>query len=185
MQVMIDTKVHFTMTKYLLFIFFIVGHSAIGQNSNPTKSQLLQVLKKSIRQDSKGKVLTISNPWVVCNRDSSFYKSDTLRLYNNINFSQYSNCCDFIDLTFYKRNAFVVVRTQMCNEPTTASVIKSNDWFTIDILKIESDLIIKTINQGKVVDSFKAVSIDKIKIGQTNEITEVLTLVRQHRPLSR
>ena len=174
------------MTKYLLFILLIAGHYAIGQNVNPTKSQLFKVLKNSIRQDTKGKVSTISNPWVVCNKDSSFYKSDTLRLYNNINFSHYLNCCDFIDLTFYKRNAFVIAQTQMCKEPTTASVVKSNDCFTIDILKNESDLIFETINQGKVVDRFKVISIDKIiDKGQLNDITEVLTLIRQHRPLNR
>jgi hypothetical protein len=103
------------MTKIFFFIFLISGRSLWGQNANPTKSQLLHTLIKSIQQKTKGKVLIGSNPWVVCNKDSSFYKSDTLQLYNNVNYYYYSNCCEFVDFTFYKKNAFVANKTQVCN----------------------------------------------------------------------
>jgi len=174
------------MTKYLLLAFLIFGRTSFGQNVNPTKSQLLKVIKKSIRQDSRGKVSTNSNPWVVCNRDSSFYKSDTLRLYNNLNYYYYSKCCDFVDWTFYKKNAFVIVNTQICKEPPTGSISTKSDWFTIDISKDQNDLILQTINQGKAVDRFKVISIDEVNnIGQPDDITEVLTLVRQNKIVSK
>jgi hypothetical protein len=45
--------------------------------------------------------------WVICNQDSSFCKSDTLRLYDNINyFYQKSDCCKLVRWDFYKKNAF-------------------------------------------------------------------------------
>jgi len=69
----------------------------IWTNNQPTKSQLLKAFKKSIRQDTKGKVSANSNPWIICNKDSSFYKSDTLRLYNNESYYYHSNCCDFVE----------------------------------------------------------------------------------------
>ena len=169
------------MTKHFLLLFLIVGHNTFAQNNNPTKSQLLKVFKKSIRQDTKGMVSTNSNPWVVCNKDSAFYKNDTLRLYNNVNYYYYSKCCDFVDITFYKKNAFVAVQTEICKEPPTSTVATNDDWFTIDVLKDKGSLIILTINQGKIVDRFKVISINEVNnIGQLNDITEVLTLVRQN-----
>lgn len=176
------TLTSLTMTKCYIFFFLIVGHAVFAQNNNPTKSQLLKVLKKSIRQDTKDRVSTNSNPWVVCNKDSSFYKSDTLRLYNNVNYRYYSKCCNFVDLTFYKKNAFVIVKTQICKEPPTGSVATPNDWFTIRLSNDRKDLILETINQDKIVDRFKVISIGKVDdIGQPNDITNILTLVRQSR----
>ena len=181
-----NPKVQTIMTKYFLFIFLIVGYISFGQNNNPTKSQLLKVLKKSIRQDTKGKVSINSNPWIICNKDSSFYKSDTLRLYNNINYYYYSNCCDFVDLTFYKKNAFVFVKTQICKEPTTSSAATNKSWFTINFIDNKDNLVLETINQGSVVDQFKVISLDKItNVGQVNNVTNVLTFVRQNRAPSR
>ena len=169
------------MTKLLLFIFLFCGQIVFGQNNQPTKSQLLRVFKGSIRQDNSGKISTNSNPWVICNKDSAFYKSDTLRLYNNINYYYYSNCCDFTDWTFYKKDAFVLTRVQICKEPTTASVARNEDWFTVKVRK-DKNLFLETYNQGKLIDRFEVVSVEKVdNIGQHKEITELVTLVRTGR----
>ena len=152
---------------------------AFSQNKQPTKSQLIAAFKRSIRQDNSGRVSTNSNPWAICNKDSAFYKSDTLRLYNNVNFYYYSKCCDFTDWTFYKKDAFVLTRVQICKEPTTASVTKNDDWFKVKISTENKTLFLQTYNQGRLVDKFKVVSLEQVdKIGQPNETTNMVTLVR-------
>ena len=167
------------MTKLLLFITLFCGQIVFGQNNQLTKSQLLRILKGSIKQDNSGKVLIDSNPWVICNKDSSFYKSDTLRLCNDINYYYHSTCCDFIDWTFYKKDAFVLTRVQICKEPATASVARNEDWFTVKVLKENKNLFLETYNQGMLIDRFKVISIDKVdNIGEPTEITELITLVR-------
>lgn len=167
------------MRKLLLLIFLFCGGIAAGQNNQPAKAQLLKAFKASIRQDSPGKVSTNSNPWVICNKDSAFYKSDTLRLYNNTGYHSHSQCCDFTDWTFYKKDAFVLTRVQICKEPTTVSVSRNEDWFTIKVSKENKNLFLETYNQGKLVDRFRVISISKVDgIGRFKEMTEVVTLVR-------
>lgn len=167
------------MKRLFLLIFFVVGYSAFGQVRPPTKYQLLKLFKNSVKQDHSDKVSTNSNPWVICNKNGLFYTADTLKLYNNINYYYHSSCCDFIDWTFYKKDAFVLTRVQICKEPTTASVPKNEDWFVIKVSNQGKYLFLETYNQGRMIDRFQVLSIDKVNyIGQPNDITDVVTLVR-------
>lgn len=163
-------------------MFLLCGQMLFAQNNQPTKGQLLKAFKGSVRQENSVKVSTNSNPWVICNKDSAFYKSDTVRLYNNVNYYYNSKCCDFIDWTFYKKEAFVLTRVQICKEPATASVAKNEDWFTIKVSNEDKNLLLETYNQGKLVDRFKVISIDKVdNIEQLKGITELVTLVRKRK----
>jgi hypothetical protein len=167
------------MAKFLLFIFLFCGGIAAGQNNQPTKSQLLKAFKASIRQDKPGRISTNSNAWVICNTDNAFYKSDTLRLYSSSRYYSHSKCCDFTNWTFYKKDAFVLTRVQTCKEPTTGRFTRNDDWFTVKVSKENKSLFLETYNQGKLVDRFKVISIDKVDgIGRSGEITKVITLVR-------
>ncbi len=143
-----------------LFLFFSIN--CLGQKTELTKRNLLKVLKSSIQQDSKSKIQTNSNPWTICNKDSSYYNSDTLHLYlsNNSQYRNHSSCCNFIDWTFYKKDAFILTKTQICKEPPTTSSSKADDWYTLKISNENDMLILKTFNQNKPVSKFKVVSID-------------------------
>lgn len=170
------------MTRNLIFILSLIANVGLAQTTIPTKSQVLRAFKKSIDQPEKGKIITNSNPWVVCNKDSSFYKSDTLRLYNNSNYYYSSHCCQYIDLTFYKKNAFILTRAEMC-EGARISVTKDKDWFAVNLYKDNKKLILETINQGKIVERFSVISMYKVtNIGQPHEVTDVMTFVRQPKP---
>ena len=116
--------------------------------------------------------------WVICNKDSSFFHSDTILLYNNVNYYYYSdNCCTFIDWTFYRKNAFVQTKTQICKEPPTSTVATKNDWFTISIQKEQKDIVLETINQD-TISRFKVIALDKILMGKLKEETNRIVLVR-------
>ena len=145
-------------TSIILF-FFLVGHTSLGQISNPTKKQVFKILKASIKQDSKSKVSTNSNPWVICNEDSSYFKSDTLKLFPHLNDYPNCRCYCYIDWTFYKKDAFVLTR-EYIDEPRRVSVTNADNWYVIKLSKVNNDLVLKTYNQGKLVDQFNVVSID-------------------------
>jgi hypothetical protein len=156
-----------------------MAHTSYAQNLNPTRSQLLNLFEKSIQQDKNGKVLIGSNPWIACNKDSSFFTSDTISLYNNSEYSQ-QECCDFIEWTFYKRKEFVINRTQNCKEPATGTVPNLTDWFSIHFIKDKKNLIFEIVNQNKPTNRFKVISIDKIfHAGKPDATTNIIILVRQ------
>jgi len=149
--------------KYIfLFVILSAGHNLFGQNSGVTKKKLTNIFKESILQNSKQKVQTNSNPWTICNKDSAYYKSDTLILYPAIStqYRLHSQCCNFIEWTFYKKDAFVLTRVQICKEPTTVSSTKVEDWFTIKLVKQRQLMFLETISQGKVTDRFKVITVE-------------------------
>jgi hypothetical protein len=167
------------MVKILLIILLVCGHMTFAQNTNPTKNHLLRWFKASIEQDHSGKIGTNSNPWVICNKDSSFHKSDTLKLYNNKNYYYYSQCCDFTNWTFYKKNDFVLTKVKICDEPATGSIARNEDWFIIKVSKKKKSIFLETYNQGQLIEKFKVLSLAKVdNIGQPREITSVIILLR-------
>lgn len=167
------------MPKYLLIFFCLALHFANAQEKKPTKSQLLKLFNQSIQQDKKGKVLVGSNSWMACNKDSSFFKSDTIKLINNGQYL-FQGCCDFIEWTFYKKAQFVINKTALCKEPTTGSVLQTTDWFTINFVKSKGDLVFEIVNQNKPVYRFKVISIESVLSEDKPATTAtIVTLVRQ------
>ena len=162
---------------FLLLLLLLNWQALYSQNLPLTKNKLIELFKNSIRQDSKTKIRTISNPWVVCNDKDGFYSSDTICISTNTDY--FLNCCSFINWTFYKKGAFVLTKTELCKEPTTASVPKHEDWFSIQIKSYKQDLFIDIINQNKVIDRFKVISYEKVNnLSENRTKSEVLTLAR-------
>jgi len=149
-----------TLRTFIILLLFFFAHNSWGQTSLPTKKQLLKVFKASIRQDSKLKISTNSNPWIICNDDSSYYKSDTLKLFSHSNNYPDCKCFCFIDWTFYKKDAFVMSR-EYIDEPRRVSVSKADDWYTIKLLQKNEDLLLETYNQDKLIERFEVITIDK------------------------
>ncbi|RXK62762.1 hypothetical protein ESA94_07125 [Lacibacter luteus] len=144
---------------FILVAFLFAGHISEGQTIVPTKKQLLKLFKSSIRQDLKSKITTNSNPWVICNDDSSYYKADTIRLFPNSNDYPDCKCSCYIDWTFYKKDAFILTR-EYINEPRRISVTKSGDWYVVKLSLDGESLILETFNQNILIDRFKVVDIN-------------------------
>ena len=149
------------MKKSFLILLIFAVQNLNGQTSLVTGERLLQVFNASIKQDSKREIQTNSNPWIICNDDDSYYKSDTLKLIRYSN--DYPNCkCQcYIDWTFYKSDAFVLTKESIA-EPRRVSVGKDKDWYVIKTFIKGEDLILETYNQGKLVEQFKVLSIDLV-----------------------
>lgn len=150
----------------LLFVSF----QSLGQNLRFTKNQLSNLLKSSINQSSKKSISVGSGAWIICNTDSAYYKADTIKLYDNINyFYQRNSCCSFIEWTFYKRNAFLQNKAQICQEPSSANTL--TEYYKFDVIKKDDNVYLIVIN--KHLKKFELVSISQLKLTNNSIVNEI------------
>lgn len=155
--------------------FILITNVGYSQRSSPTIKQVYKLLKSSIDQSSKKSISIGSGAWLICNQDGAFLKDDTLRLYNNINyFYQLSKCCDFIGWTFYKKNAFVQSRSQICKEPASASTY--TEFYNIQLVSKDKRTFM-VIKSQEVVKNFEVISIENVGLANNN-FSNVITLKR-------
>lgn len=171
----------------ILFLSAILaGQFCFGQESTVTTKNVSKLFTSSIRQSSKSKIEADSNPWLICNSDSSFFKSDTLLLIQNNpnqNFAR-KKCCAFIGWTFYKNNKFVQSDIDYCSEPPTSRVTTKNDFYTIKVAKINTKTIIETYRNNKLIDSFIVLGYKTFNDSFANEDVVVLTIVRKNKSIN-
>jgi len=143
----------------------------------PTKNQLLKTFKGSILE--KNKNYTTSNPWIACNKDSLFFKSDTIQLADNESYYHHSvDRCNFVEWTFSSKVKFTQSKTQVCHESASATVLNASDTYKISISVVGHDLIMTTTNSIDLTQKYKVLSIDKTKIDTSQNLTTVINLLR-------
>lgn len=128
----------------------------VAQDVYPSKKTIQKLFKKSIKQESRKKIQVGSNAWTACNKDSSFFISDTI-VFNNSNLIK---CCATVQWTFYRNNLFVQNMAQTCKEPSIATATKVEDFFTIDLTDKNKSVLLQTSNRAGKQISFRVVSVD-------------------------
>lgn len=152
------------MHRFIIYmILLLISTSLSAQNLNPKKGELKKRFRKSIVQDSRKKISTLSNPWVIDNTDSLYFKAITIKLINPK--KQYEfDFCEYVNWSFFRNDQFYLTESQTCREPSSAKaiIVNSRHWITIK----ESDygLILETHNSHGIVDRFWVVSISKTEI---------------------
>lgn len=167
------------MTRLLFILFLLISICSFGQTKNYSEKEVYRLFQKSISQRDKKKISIPSNPWLFCNKDSSFYLNDTLRLMSNSYHNhKLVNCCDYVGWTFYKKDKFISTRLQLCKEPTSASATKDNDHFELKVFSTDKYLTISIFNNSKLIDSYKIIDISSFKQEDTDLTSTVITLYR-------
>ena len=152
----------------ILVVFSLIINVGWCQNNVPTGHQMAKIF----RLDND------HTKWTICNQDSSFFKSDTLRLYDNINyFYQKSDCCKLMQWNFYKKDAFICSTLQVCKEPPTGSVLTENDYFKIRTLSDKRGLYLFAINRKAPSYFFKVIDLQEIGLAD-NRKSRVIVLKR-------
>jgi hypothetical protein len=157
----------------ILSIILFIGHLSFGQDIHPTKSTLLKTFKKSIDQEGGKTINTYSNPWITDNKDSSYFKSDTIVFINFNHEFPKQVVCKPINWTFYKKNSFVLTSGDLCNEPTRLSTTNRGSWYRIRIFETKTDLILQIKNSDNRPERYAVLSIT-----ETVDLTVILTLIR-------
>ena len=169
------------MTRFLFLLFLFTTQISFAQLNKLDKAKLLNILKESVHQTNTKKIDTDSNPWLICNKDSNFFKADTLYLFDNINYYyQPENCCDFVGWTFYKGNAFVQRDIQICNEPPTAKILKDKDFYTTKVEEDNNEIVLKVYRKKQLLDTYAAIDFRVVGLSQKNQKSNQLTLVRKN-----
>ena len=146
-----------------LLILLAMGSSLSAQNLHPKKSVLKKIFLKSIEQNSRRSISTLSNPWVIDNTDNLFFKADTVKL-TNIKDGFTYDFCEKINWSFYRKDKFYQVESQTCREPSSSKVSSENSRNWIIIKKTELGLILNTYNLNGLIDQFLVLSINRNKI---------------------
>ncbi len=155
---------------YTILISLFFHTIAFAQNA-PGKKELVKLFKSSINQKSKKSISVGSVSWIMCNQDSAYYKSDTIKLYNNVNYaSQISSCCDFVNWTFYNKNSFIQSYSQICKEPASSSI--KTDYYKITIKAIDKKILL-SLNSQKGLEFFMVLDIKEIKLATYDSTTEI------------
>jgi hypothetical protein len=162
--------------KFTLIVLLLFSSVGLCQNVKPTAHQLSKLFKSSIDQESKKSISAGNGAWIICNQDSSFFKADTLRVYNNVNyFYQLSSCCKFIGWTFYNKNSFIQSDLQICNEPASSSI--KNYSYQISIFSEKQKTYMLVIKPQITSEKFEVIKIEDIKLANNN-LTKAVTLKR-------
>ena len=99
----------------------------MGQSEYPGKKEVEKVIKLTIGQKLTKKNSSCEygqcGEWWTANKDSIFYKTDTLKFYNSSNIVDTdTSFCISLVWDFDNANNFNESRAKMCQEPTTRSV---------------------------------------------------------------
>ncbi|RYJ36441.1 hypothetical protein NU08_4507 [Flavobacterium anhuiense] len=161
-----------------LFIVFLLPFLLLSQNKI-SKSEVQKIIKESQIQKKNGRIsLPSIKSWKFNNTDSLYFKSDTLIAIQNKTNTQ-NDFCEFIDWTFYRKNAFILGNTSYCEEPHSRLVTKyPEDYFYIAVYQIENRTMIDMLRNDKmIVDSFNVIEIEN------NDEFLKIKLVRRFIPL--
>ena len=159
-------------TIVLIFLSFI-WKATIAQTLVPKKQYLVAAIKESIGND-----YSINRTWTACNTDSAFFKTDTIRLYNNKNYQTGIACCNYINWKFVNEVSFRQNFSFPCIEPPGESIyFDDSNLFTSKITETGDTLYFNVYQQDRLKSKFEIVSIQRTKISN-GELTNELTLVR-------
>lgn len=167
---------------------------ALGQLTKPSKADIDNVIKLTISQKTTKKNTSCEygqcGEWWTANKDSIFYKSDTIRFYNSSN-SVYGDTsfCTSVVWNFENENVFSDSQAQMCEEPPTRAVKvgaflsgQKNKVKIANSYKITSKdgktFIVLYSNQ-EVVETFIVIDLTKTTQQNLGDKSYVMTLLRQ------
>ena len=151
-----------------------------GISISLTKRNIQEIIKESIDQPYKGKIIPLSKAWQTCNEDSMFYNKDTIYFCTNNNYYTYVNkkpCCNAITWTFYEQNSFISIDDyEACQ--AYSKLDSSYTKYNIEAIESNNQFYLKTCNRNKLTNKFKIVNIQLVKNYDGSEF-KIVTMIRQ------
>jgi hypothetical protein len=114
--------------------------------------------------------------WTTCSRDSLYYKSDTVIMYQDANYQINSNCCNYVNWKIPSRRQIKIEDAFLCTEPGRLSTNSEKETFKLYKVDDRQTIIIK---RGKTkVDRFLIMRFEEKKINRYPHNIKILTLQR-------
>jgi hypothetical protein len=153
--------------------FIAQSNLSLEQNIPLTKKNLTSIFYE-IKNNTQ-----FTSVWTACNKDSSYYKSDTVILYSNKYFQLTAKCCQYIEWTFSTRTTLDLTELFNCNEPPYSEAGPFNNGLKIKFKKNKKNkLILSIYENGKFKDRFTLLSLDTVEL-QKGILSYRLTMVRK------
>jgi hypothetical protein len=158
----------------LLFLLILLACPFTYAQQLPiSKENLTSIFKES----TKGEPLNLS--WTASNEENSFEKLDTIVFYNNQNFQQEKNGCNYKNWRFIDAKTFQQNESMICAEPTEETVYPDRKGlFTIELKEKNNQLFLATIQKGQKVTMFKVIGLEEVVLDEFTGKSFKLTLLR-------
>ena len=124
----------------------------------------------------------LNGDWTINNNDSSYYKSDTIRLYQDINYKYEIKTCSIVEWKKDKRE-FSIHFINICSEPGRAMTYDKKE--TIKLKSKNKNQIIEIIRGGKIIESFYVLNLEQKRIERNPYDIKILTLERMKKTTGR
>lgn len=161
------------MNKLPLLILIITSTNIFSQ---PSAKEINRAFNDSYK-DLKDRTVTI--PWVMCNDDSLFFKSDTLRLFKNTsNCFRLSRCCSYAFWAFYENKRFHQEFNYLTCADTSQIKLGDRTAMTMKYISDDNYTNIETYLNDGLVNVFRVISLNEVKACYDNQPTLTLVLKR-------
>ena len=115
--------------------------------------------------------------WTTCNKDSLYYKSEMVVLYQDANYSVQSDCCYYVNWEISSKKKISLQSLFACTEPGRISKSDLQETFKIVDCKDGQMIVLK---RGKEeIDRFEIVSIEEERVDRYPYDIKRLTLKRK------
>lgn len=115
--------------------------------------------------------------WTTCNEDSLYYKSETIELHQDANYSVQNKCCHSVNWKITSKREMKIEDSFSCTEPGRLS--SSNARETFKVTKCDDGQMI-TLKRGKdEIDKFMIVNLEERKVDRYPHYIKILTLKRK------
>lgn len=113
--------------------------------------------------------------WASCNKDSLYYTSDTIRLYQDNNYYFKTKCCYYVHWNIFTKGKMKIENSFMCVEPGRR--FWNSDEIAIELKKNNGKQFIILKKNGAAMQNFLLLSFEKIELSEAPYGTiKVLTL---------
>jgi hypothetical protein len=159
-----------------ILLLFLVCNTGYCQLKPLTKKELKTLIKESIIAKKE----YYSASWIICNKDSTYFKHDTLLLHGNIsNTSHLNDCCEYIGWNFTNKKRMYQSSKNTCKPPVSiGKVLTEYDFYKIRIIHKQNKLLLQRYNKGRLIDSYEVLGYSETQYGN-NYNSPSITLVRQ------
>ncbi len=125
---------------------------------------------------SQTKAKDLDGKWIACNKDSLYYKSDTVTMYQDVNYTIKSNCCYYVNWNITSKKDIKIENAFLCTEPGRVSSFNGQEVFKLS--KGGQRQLITIKRSGKEIEKFEILKLEERKVNRYPHDIKVLTLKR-------
>ena len=125
---------------------------------------------------SQIKCSDLKGDWTTCNKDSLYYKSDTLTMYQDANYTVQSGCCHYVNWKITSKKNIKIENAFLCTEPGRLS--SSNDKEVFKLSKTQGQQVITIKRSGTEIGKFQILKLEEQKVNRYPHYIKLLTLKR-------